>query len=314
MKPFLLLALFAFPLFANAPSLHAENDRTYDGTITVGDLERTYLVHVPASYSEQKPAALIFVFHGGGGEAKTSGKFTGFSELSDKEGFIVVYPQGVDKSWNDGRNSTKITAQREHVDDIGFVTALLDHLEHQYSIDPKRIYATGPSNGGFFSNRVGAELSDRFAAIAPVIGLMACPVAENFKPRQPVSVLAINGTEDPLVPYNGGDVKLMGMGGRGSGISALDTVKKWADHDGCKKDPVNTELPDTDPNDGTRVKISTWSGGKDNTEVVFYTIEGGGHTWPGGTQYLPQRVIGKVCRDFNATQVIWKFFVEHPKS
>ena len=304
--------LFLLPAVL-APNLSLQaGEHTVEKTIDVHGAERSYLIHVPPSLSNDKPAPLVFVFHGGGGTGRNSERFTHFSKLSDREGFIAVYPDGLNKGWNDGRLTDQIQSQRENVDDIGFVTTLLAAVSKEYSIDPKRIYATGPSNGGIFSNLVGAKMSDRFAAIAPVIGGMAPSVAGNFHPAEPVSVLMINGTEDPLVPFEGGHVSFLGKD-RGEIIPTAATVQKWVTRDGCNPKPVLRDVPDTDPDDGTRAAVATYSGGKNNSEVIVYTIEGGGHTWPGGSQYLPAGMIGRVCRDFNATETIWEFFKKHPK-
>jgi polyhydroxybutyrate depolymerase len=255
---------------------------------------------------------LVFSFHGGGGDAEQAEKFTRFDPVSDREGFIVVYPDALNKNWNDGRNAQNIQSQREKVDDIGFVTALLARLTRDYNIDPRRVYATGPSNGGILSNRIGAELSDRFAAIAPVIGGMARPIAEKFRPTDPISVLMINGTEDPLVPYGGGQVTFLGRP-RGEIIATSETIKKWVVHNRCNREPVVTDVPNKDTEDKTTSVAATYRDGRDDTEVILITIEGGGHTWPGGSQYLPVAMIGRVGRDFDGTALIWSFFKAHPK-
>lgn len=287
----------------------SKEEHVSERKLKVGELERSYLVHVPPSYSKDKPAALVFVFHGGGGQAKQMIRFTGMAALSDQEGFIAVFPDAVDGNWNDGRNADSIPSQRDKIDDVGFVAAMIDALSKEFKIDPKRVYATGISNGGFISERLGAQLSDRFAAIAPVASGMAPWIAENFAPKEPVSVLILNGTEDPLVPYHGGPV----VRDRGKTIDTDEIVKKWAAHNQCSDKPEVDDLPDRDPNDGTRIKRSTWTKGKNATEVVLYSIQGGGHTWPGGTQYLPERVVGRVCRDIEAEKIIWEFFAKHPK-
>jgi polyhydroxybutyrate depolymerase len=284
---------------------------TLEKTIQVGDSEREYLLHVPDNLPRNKPVPLLFVLHGGGQKAEIAQRM-GFTEVANREDFIVVYPNAVRKNWNDGRNEPGIWSQRNNVDDVGFVSALIREVGRDHPIDPKRVYATGPSNGGIFSNRLGAEMSEQFAAIAPVIGGLAAPLAEKFNPAQPVSVLMINGTEDPLVPYKGGRVTFMGRG-RGSIIPTSETIRKWVARDHCNPVPKSRDLPDKDPKDQTRTKIDVYSGGKNGTEVILYTIEGGGHTWPGGVQYLPEMMIGRVCRDFKATDTIWEFFKSHPK-
>ncbi len=284
------------------------DEHTRPGMIQVGVLERTYLLHVPPTLPCGMPAPLVLVFHGGGGQAKGMASLTSFSELSDKEGFLVAYPEGIEKNWNDGRYVEKSRAHRENLDDLAFIHALIDDIAKRHPVDPRRIYATGISNGGFFSNLLGARMSTRIAAIAPVVGGMAPTVADGFKPDQPVSVLILQGTDDPLVPYDGGDVRF----GRGQTIPTEEVVKKWVDHDGCG--PATTDvLPDLDPGDGTYVSRTRYSVGRGGTEVMLYRIEGGGHTWPGGPQYLPMGLVGRVCRDIDATSIIWDFFKSHPK-
>jgi polyhydroxybutyrate depolymerase len=303
--------IFLIVLSPGISARAGDQKQSVKGTLTFQGIERSYLLHVPASYSGKNPVPLVIFFHGGGGTGASSEKFAGFSSLSDREGFLVAYPDGVGKSWNDGRAGEKIKAQSENIDDIGFISALLDKLLADYRIDPARVYATGPSNGGIFSHRVGAELSERIAAIAPVIGGMAPGVAKKFNPRKPVPVLMINGTDDPLVPFGGGEIRLFGRGGRGEIIPTDKAVKKWVAHNGCRAEPVVGDMPDTDPGDGTRVRKAVHSGGRQNSEVILYTVEGGGHTWSGGNQYLPKAMIGRLSRDMDATKIIWDFFSKH---
>lgn len=170
------------------------------------------------------------------------------------------------------------------------------------------MYATGISSGGFFSNYLGATRSARFAAIASVVGGLAPAVAADYHPEEPVSVLILQGAGDPLVPLEGGTIKFH----RGETVATKTTLQLWAEHDGCTLE-VSEDLPDSDPKDGTRVRRTTHSGGNAGTEVILYTILGGGHTWPGGPQYLPEFRVGRVCRDIDANQVIWGFFVRYPK-
>jgi polyhydroxybutyrate depolymerase len=294
-------------------SVFAEEGRTSEHQFEFDGLERHYLLHLPPGNHPSKSLPLVFAFHGGGGTAEKLSSNLGFNALADEFRFAVVYPQGIGKSWNDGRKSDKIESQRDNVNDVGFVSALLDHLLKKYPINPKRVYATGPSNGGIFSMTLGVELSDRFAAIAPVIGGMALPISETFKSKKPISVLMINGTEDPLIPYEGGDVKVFGAGGRGKILKTTDTTKLWIDHNRCSAEAKFDELKDTSPKDGTRVERFVYGEGKEGTEVILYKIIGGGHAWPGGVQYLSPQIIGRVCLDIRATDIIWEFFSRHQR-
>jgi polyhydroxybutyrate depolymerase len=171
------------------------------------------------------------------------------------------------------------------------------------------VYATGVSNGAFMSQRLAAEASDRVAAIAAVIGGMAPQVRARFAPATPVSVLLINGTDDPLVPYQGGPVAR----NRGETIAVSEIVRLWIGHNQCPAGAETVMLPDVDPADGTRVRRTTYGPCAGRTTVVLYTVDGGGHTWPGGSQYLPRAVIGRTSRDVDATLVIWQYFRSHPR-
>jgi polyhydroxybutyrate depolymerase len=276
-------------------------------TLVVNGRTRTYRVHVPGSQTPGAKAPLVLVFHGGGGDASGMERLSRFDALADREGFLVVYPEGLGRHWNDGRASN--VEATKGADDVAFVSALLDALEKELPVDEKRVYATGISNGGIFSHHLGIRLSKRLAAVAPVAGGIADLGTPQPVPERPVSVFMLVGTEDPLMPYGGGAVARK----NGRIVATDESVAFWRKADGIESKPVEAELPDADPRDGCRVKSFTWSGGKEGTAVTLYRIDGGGHTWPGGSQYLPKLFIGRTCRDFDATKVIWDFFRAHPR-
>jgi len=289
------------------------------GSMIAAGLQRTYRVHVPLSHDKTKPVPLVVALHGGGGTAEGMVKLTldGFNKLSDQEGFVVVYPDGIGKNWNDGRSEeeTKYRAHKEKVDDTGFISALIDYFIKVYDINPKSVYVTGISNGAIMSYRLACELSDKIAAIAPVDGNMSQNFLPKCSPSKPISVLVINNVKDPLVPWNGGDITgPFGLKKLGKVLSVSQTIEYWVKHNECSPSPSITEEPDKDPEDGTRVRREEYSGGKDGTEVILYAIEGGGHTWPGGYQYLPARIIGKTSKDIDANEVIWNFFKKHSRN
>jgi len=234
-----------------------------------------------------------------------------FDSLSDKEGFIVVYPDGVGKRWNDARiaNEARDRAHEENIDDVGFISALIDSMVTDREADPRRVYVTGMSNGAIMSFRLACELSNKIAAIAAVDGGIPVHGVEHCSAARHVSVLMINGTEDPLVHWGGGEVTgPFGFKKLGKLLSPLETVQFWVKRDHCGLSPDSTEEPDIDPGDGTRVLKTDYAGGLNGTEVILYIIEGGGHTWPGGLQYLPKWIVGRTCRDIDACQIIWDFF------
>lgn len=276
-------------------------------SLNSGGLERTCSVHVPPSYRKGMAVPLVLVFHGGGGTGEGMEKLTHMDEVADDGGFMVVYPDGVDGNWNDGRPEIN-----PGVDDVGFIRDLLGRLEADYSIDAGRVYATGISNGGFMSYRLAFDMADRFAAIAPVGALLTEQLYAGPPPSSPVSVLLIEGTDDPFVPWSGGEISA-GLRSRGQVVSTDSTIDYWVTAEACSTPPTVTDLPDSDPADGTRVRSESYGGGRDGTAVELLAIEGGGHTWPGGTQYLPERTIGRTSRDIDASRVIWEFFEAHAK-
>jgi polyhydroxybutyrate depolymerase len=285
------------------------------GSIVVGGLKRTYLIHIPAAVSNRSMPILI-ALHGGGGDGESMINLTdgGFDRLSDKKGFIVAYPDGIEKHWNDGRNETETDYEthKENTDDVGFISALIDNLIKKFNADAKRVYVTGMSNGAIMSYRLGCELSGKIAAIAPVAGNIPENLIPHCMPARPLAVLAINSDNDPLVPFNGGDVTgPFGMRKLGKVLSANESVMFWVKYNGCSSNPVIKDEPDNDPDDGTRVQKRQFINGRNHTEVILYTIKGGGHTWPGGYQYLGEWIVGKTCRDINATKIIWDFFEKH---
>lgn len=281
---------------------------------------RTYRLYVPKVFSKVKRAPLIVALHGGGGSGRNMEAFTvgRFNELAEREGFLVAYPDAVKfplakRNWNDGRGVSSYPAQRNNVDDVGFIRALIDKLIAEYNVDPRRVYVTGPSNGGIMTLRLGCELADKLSAIAPVIGSLAVPLAPVCRPARGLPMLMINGTDDPMVPWEGGHLRILNSQRYGEVISVPETVSFWAKRDGCAPTPEVSRFPDLDPNDGTTVRREIYSSCRENTEVILYAVEGGGHTWPGGYQYASTALVGLTSQDFKAADIIWEFFKRHAK-
>jgi polyhydroxybutyrate depolymerase len=287
----------------------ADKPRDVKGTLHVGGLDRTYRVHLPRDTSHALP--LVVALHGGSWQGPKMELVSELDVTADRHGFIVVYPDAVyspkpvERQWADGRGTTK--ASHDGVDDVAFIAALIDKLSADYKIDPARVYATGISNGGFMSYKLACDLGDRIAAIAPVSATMPQAEAPTCKPARPLAVLDIHGTADPLVPYGGGEVQ----GGSGGAIlSVADTIKMWAAIDGCDAKPATSDVPDRDPRDGMRTHRDVYAHCKSGTDLVLYTVDGGGHTWPGGGR-MDAKVVGPTTRDFDASEAIWDFFAAH---
>lgn len=276
------------------------------GTILHNGLERSYITLVPASYEDDERAPLVLALHGGGGDGERMCRLEGgVQELAEEGGFIVVCPDGVENHWNDGRALDKWRAHAEDIDDVGFLLSLIDIISEDYPIDPDRIFVTGMSNGGKMSLRLACEAADTFAAAAPVIASL--PADLDCQPSEPISILVMNGMEDPLVPWEGGQVHFYRQE-LGEALSTPDTVAFWVSENGCDPSPVSEWLPDIDPEDETRIKKEVYSKCDAHTSVVLFSVEGGGHTWPGGSQYVPAMLIGRVSHDLHAGEEIWSFF------
>jgi polyhydroxybutyrate depolymerase len=266
--------------------------------MNVGGLERSYLVHVPPGYNARRPTPVVLIFHGAGLDAERMVRFCGLNEKADQAGFIAVYPNGCGRSWN--AEICCDFAASNHVDDVGFVRAVLDDLERVLNVDRRRIYATGGSNGAMLCYRLASELSERIAAIAPVAGTMG---SKTCHPSRPVSVIHFHGTNDQWIPYKGG------LGTRNvTFYSVEETIQAWVQADGCRRQAQITRYPDRG-HDGTTVTRDTYSGGKNGSEVVLITIEGGGHSWP-GREWSPG-LLGESTKNISANDLIWEFFSKH---
>jgi polyhydroxybutyrate depolymerase len=299
---FVLVAVCSMCAALGSLSAAAQRNAAEDPrfSIDVNGATREFLLHTPANLPPNKPVPLVLVFHGGGGQARNMARFTHFDAVADRESFFVAYPESLNRQWNDTRGLSP-------ADDVAFIRALIAHLARTHPVNARRIYATGISNGGFFSIRLACDLTDKIAAIASVAATMPTTLLPVCKPSRPISVLYLEGDEDPLVPIEGGRIGAKLRKNRGENISLAAAAKFWREFDGTVPSAKAEEFPDR-AHDGTHVRRETWSGGKQQTEVVVYTIAGGGHTWPGGIQYLPKILVGKVSRQIDGTQVIWDFF------
>ncbi len=302
--------MFVLALCGGTALFMAATESSKHHKLEAAGLTRSYELHVPPNLPAHKAAPLVIVFHGSGDTGAGMESFSKFDDVADREGFIVAYPDAIAANWNDGREATGITSQFNRVDDVAFTIALIKEVSALHSVDAKRVYATGFSNGGIFVHYLAAKLPTQLSAIASVSGGIAEPLANAFKPAAPLSVFIIHGTKDTLVPFDGGDVDHSGYG---QIISTTKAIEAWTKCNGSDAKPESGSLPDISTQDNCRVSWSRWTSAANHTEILLYTIDGGGHTWPGGSQFLPVNVIGNVDRDFNATEAIWEFFKKHPQ-
>jgi len=280
-------------------------------TLVVDGRERVFYIHYPKNEIPAGPKPLVFILHGGGGPvAAELAHRTGMNRVADREGFIAAYPMGIDGQWNDGRGKTFRRAEdNRDVDDVKFISAVMDVLIGNGQADPARVYAMGLSNGGMMTYRLGIEMGHRLAAIAPVIANLPENIAER-KPARPLPVLIMNGTDDPMMPWNGGAVRVLGRE-YGKVLSTDRTVRYWVEAAGLPPSAATRVLEDRSPEDRCTVEVVEYSAAGNPVEVVLYRIRGGGHNLPGANTPDRPLLLGRKCMDIEAAAEIWSFFRKH---
>lgn len=268
------------------------------GSLSSGGRQRTWL-----SLDGAPGAPLVIALHGRLGDGASQARLTGFAAIAKREKLFIVFPDGVDKSWHDARESGPAAEQK--VDDVQFVSDLIDAFVAK-GADPKRVFVLGMSNGGVMSLTLACRLSAKVAGVASVTGGLPAQLEQGCAMSRPVPVVLIFGTDDPLMPYAGGTVAKRKDHGTVSSAEAAAAL--FARQNGCDATPRLENLPDTSASDASTVELRTFTGCK--APVALYTVRGGGHTWPGGWSYLPERFIGKTNRDFDASEAIWRFFTQ----
>ncbi|MFC2082489.1 alpha/beta hydrolase family esterase [Candidatus Bipolaricaulota bacterium] len=289
-------------------------------TLDWNGLERVYGVYVPAVVTG--PAPLVFLLHGGGGSAsKTWGQEHGRSwkSLADEYGFVLMLPEGFSDPgsgdahhWNDCRTDLDSAVIATTEDDVGFIVHLISAVSDSASIDPDRVYATGASNGGMMTFRLAMEVGEYFAAAAAIIANLPDP-SECSAPTSPIPMLIMNGTDDPLIPYDGGCVANT-LCQRGRVMSTADTVAFWVDANQAASEPTVEKLRNRTWFDGSTVTVYSFDGGSSGADVIYYHIKGGGHTVPGfeAISRVVRLASGSKNRDIDGPSEIWTFFQQHP--
>ncbi len=287
-------AVAAEPTCAGKP---VPSPGTSTHSLRIGETTRTYRVYVPPRHSARTPVPVVLAFHGGLGTGKSMEKQTRLDAVADAHGFLAVYPDGLYRTWNAGGCCEK--SMEEHVDDVGFVSALMDRLAADYCVDPRRIYATGFSNGAMLAHRLACELADRIAAIAPVSGVI---MVSSCVPARPVPVMVFHGTADPRSLWEGG------LGAKdprkGTRASIPDTMATLESRLHCAQQTSTIYQKGA----ATCTSRPICDGG---AEVALCRIEGGGHQWPGGEPVFPG-MLGPTTQDISAGEVMWRFFERHP--
>ncbi len=264
-------------------------------TMMSGGIQRDLIIHLPPTYTPGQHLPVVFNFHGYTSTAAQQETYSGMDANADTNNYIVIYPDGISNSWNVGWTGNYWTG----VDDVRFVSDMIDTLYHLYSIDLTRVYATGLSNGGFLSHRLACELEYRIAAIAAVSGTLTDSTYVYCHPTRIMPIMHIHGTSDPIVAYTGVP----------SSRSVEQTIAFWVNKNTCGTPGDTTDLPNTDLADNCTVQKIDYPICNNNTRVLFYKITGGGHTWPNGTTDIT--VFGNTDHDMDGNTEIWNFFKQY---
>ena len=291
------LALIGLPVVIvpiEAVSFYTANRE--NGSFVSSGEKRDYLLYVPKSYDRRRPAPLVISMHGAGLWGAGQRDISQWNELADSAGLIVVYPSGVG---GEGERVWRAEPGAGLMKDVRFISDLIDTLEASYNIDTTRIYANGLSNGGGMSFVLSCAMSDRIAAVGMVAAAQTLPW-QWCKDNRAVPMIAFHGTADAQVPYNGGKSWVSPR----PFPSTPRWAANWARRNRCDQNPVDSTV-------AADVTRRTYTNCADGAGVVLYTVEGGGHTWPGGGP-MPEWFVGRTTRSINATSLMWSFFREHP--
>ena len=282
-------------------------------TIVVDGLTRNFIVYVPETTTNQAKMPLLFVLHGGTGNPSGMITLANFKPIAEREKVILVYPAGMvyptstGGSWNDGRPTP---ANLNGVNDVNFFSSMIDFMVANYNVNNLKVYTTGISNGGLMSARLGSELSNKISAFAAVAASQETAIGNattSTSVSRPVPALFIQGTLDPLLPFLGGGVNTGPSQTTGTVLSHTQVIAKWISVNNCAPTPVLTNFPDIVTTDNCTATKRVYTNPTTAIEVESIIVNGGGHTWPQGTQYIPISVIGEVNQDLNGCEEIWAF-------
>ncbi len=282
-----------YALLFLALSFAANAQQEFTLTMNYQDSTRSFIVHLPPQYTAGSSLPLVFNLHGYGSNASQEIFYTRMDLTANTNGFICVFPDGLSNAWNSGFGGTG--PYHSGIDDVGFVSKMIDTVYQLYGCDLTRVYACGMSNGGYQSYRLACELENRIAAIASVTGTLTDSTAFYCALSRRVPILEIHGTADPLVPYNGS----------AGSYAVEDLINFWLNKDQCVNESDTTNIPDINVNDSSTVQRIRYSNCGNGTRVWFDKVTGGGHSWPGAS--IPF-IYGPTNQDLNASQEIWNFF------
>ncbi len=305
----LLCALLATCAEVSAQPVRPRTVRTLPETMMHGGVKRTFLLHVPRSYSPSQPVPLVVVLHGDSSSAREMEELTRLNPLSARDGFIVVYPEGVSRGWNDGLSKQALRGRRGEADDVGYLAQIVAALSSSYQIDPRRVYLVGYDEGAMMGFRAICELPGLFAGIASVMGTMPVSVYKRCAATEAISILLINGAEDRLIPLEERDRARFRLPEL---VSVEQTARFWADVNRCSPLPAYKTRLDLDVRRSGFAREAVYPQCRSNTQVMIFALHGSGHGWPEATLsplmgFAAKQVLGASLEGQNVSDVVWRF-------
>lgn len=302
----LLIALISIPASSFLERLHSARSVDYNG------VERSYVLYKSESSASQRRQPLIIALHDNGSSARnlvriSQGKL---NKLAAESGFNVVYPEGLKKNWVLNKYGAASSDSESSHSDVGFIKMLVESLRDEIAIDDSRIFVVGMGSGGALAYQLACEVSDMFRAVGVVAASIPEQNMQFCEGASGASLVVINGTKNPVIPYDGGESQLMN-GTSMNVLSTEETMALWLKKNGCLYHAKEHLLPDEDTRDNTSISKYLYVGCKSDVQVMLYKVQGGGHTWPGGRQYSKQDRVGRTSRDIDASREIWTFFNQY---
>lgn len=264
------------------------------GSLLFGGETRNFIYYIPQTLPPQAPM-LVLVLHGATQDGPAIANVSNMHQFTNSANAVVVYPDGISNSWNVGLSVGGSTA-----DDLGFLDALIDYFIDEVGVDPQKIFSCGFSNGGYMSYKLACESSHCISAVASVAGVMTQGMIDSCGEPDETSIMHIHGTSDFIVSYNGSSF---------SGLSVQSVIDHWNNANSCSNESSVIDIPNTSLTDFSTVEKTTWSDCQNNSEVILYRIDGGGHQWPDTDALLGG--VGAINRDINASEEIISFFQSH---
>lgn len=307
----LLLTFEACSFFQpSVPKPNSLSSSIDDDIIQLGDTKRSFHYYVPMDLPDNSP--LVIILHGSRGSGQQMRRMTAyhFDLLAENRQFIAVYPDGYEGHWNGCRQSANDTAHTLNIDDTGFVEALIEYFIRNNNINKNCVFLAGFSNGGHMCFRLASEIPEKIAAIAVIAAHV--PVKENSscsKPSKPISALFCSGTKDPINPFQGGEVSILGLIKKGQVVSAIDSANYFWEVGNINDETIEIiKFQDKDVTDESDVRLWKWQN-TNGIEINLFIIEGGGHTIPGTPQYYPSFIVGKTNHDIHIANEVVSFFL-----